>query len=64
MKILTTLKIAKNLFNDGFVPSKTNSGMIYNVLTGERQSPPNDILEVLTFICQFNEQSRNGLLNN
>ena len=64
MSIATTLKIAENLFQDGFIPSKTGSGLIYNVATGEVQNPPQDVLEVLEFICKFNEKIRSKTQNN
>jgi hypothetical protein len=47
MNIKTTLKTAKNLFNDGFVVSHVSLGRAYNVLTGETQYPPRDVIEVL-----------------
>jgi hypothetical protein len=58
MNIKTTLKTAKNLFNDGFVVSHVSLGRAYNVLTGETQYPPRDVIEVLDFLCNFKKELR------
>ena len=55
MSLKTTLKIAENLFNDGFVVSKANLGVVYNVLSGETQHPPMEVVEILDFLCRFSD---------
>lgn len=64
MSIKPILKIAENLFNDGFVPSKADSGTIYNVVTAEIQKPPQEILDILVFLCEFNEKTRSNVSKN
>jgi len=64
MTLKTTLKTAKNLFNDGFVVSHANLGSIYNVLTGETQYPPMEVVEVLDFLCRFNQETRSKVSSN
>jgi hypothetical protein len=64
MSLKPAIKLAENLFNEGFIPSKTRSGKIYNVTTGEEQFPPQDVLEILEFICKFNEKTRSRISNN
>ncbi len=64
MSLKPALKLAENLFNEGFIPSKTHSGKIYNVITAEEQLPPQDVLEILEFICKFNEKTRGRIGNN
>jgi len=58
MNIKLVLKLAENLFNDGFVASKTGSGTVYNVATGESQNPPQEVVDILEFLCEFSQNLR------
>lgn len=64
MKLKPLLKLAENLFNDGFVCSKASTGAIYNVLTGENQIPSRDVYDVLDFIGKWDEKMKSKVSRN